>query len=262
MIQKDFAYRACEILQQDTNVLGLAVAGSWIHDQLDEFSDLDLVLVTEEKVSGNLSLMLEYAHSLGILLNGFTGEHVGEPRLLVCLYDDPFLHVDIKFLTLDEVSTRVENPELSFDRNGSVKSLFDQSEAKFPYPDYQWMEDRFWIWVHYIMQKVERGEYMEALDGFSFLRMMIFGPLLHIRNGKLPRGVRKAEQEWSATDLELLKSTIASYEKTALIKTMERSIALYRNLRAELFGKNIKQQQKTETSVMRYFEALLQTLPS
>jgi hypothetical protein len=31
------------------------------------------------------------------LLVGFTGEHVGEPRVLICLYGPPVLHVDLKF---------------------------------------------------------------------------------------------------------------------------------------------------------------------
>ena len=96
MIQKDFAERVVKIIRNDTNVLGLAVAGSWITNEIDEFSDLDLVLVTSEAVSPDKEKMLAYAKTFGKLLTGFTGEHVGEPRLLICLYDDPLLHVDIK----------------------------------------------------------------------------------------------------------------------------------------------------------------------
>ena len=109
MIQKTFALNAVSVLEKDPNVLGLAVGGSWISGELDQFSDLDLVLITQEKVSDNKGLMLQYAGSLGQLLSGFTGEHVGEPRVLICLYDNPLLHVDIKFLTLPEFEQRVES---------------------------------------------------------------------------------------------------------------------------------------------------------
>jgi hypothetical protein len=81
------------------------IAGSWITRELDNYSDLDLILVTKDKLADKQE-MLAYAHRLGDLLSAFTGEHVGEPRLLICLYSDPLLHVDIKFLTLDELSPR------------------------------------------------------------------------------------------------------------------------------------------------------------
>ncbi len=60
--------------------------------------------------------MMAYAKRLGHFLSGFTGEHVGEPRVLICLYDNPLLHVDIKFLTLEELHPRVETPVVLLDK--------------------------------------------------------------------------------------------------------------------------------------------------
>lgn len=65
MIQQEFAAKAKTILEPDDNVIVLAVAGSWLTNELDEFSDLDLILVTNQKVSGDKSLMLDYAKRLG-----------------------------------------------------------------------------------------------------------------------------------------------------------------------------------------------------
>jgi predicted nucleotidyltransferase len=45
MIQRQFAERAKEVLITDENVIGLAVAGSWLTNEMDVFSDLDLILV-------------------------------------------------------------------------------------------------------------------------------------------------------------------------------------------------------------------------
>ena len=256
MIQKEFALEAKEILEKDDQVIGLAVGGSWLTDEIDEFSDLDLVLVTKRKVSDDADQMLEFAESLGDLLTGFTGEHVGEPRVLICLYDNPLLHVDIKFVTLEELVPRVETPYILLDKGGLIQNKFDNSTDQFPNPDYQWIEDRFWIWVHYALLKIGRGEYLEALDFFGFLRMSVLGPLLHLKNGNLPRAVRKVEMELDPNDLERLKKTIPNYTRSSLLESLKNSVSLYRDLREVLFGKEIVLRQKTEKKVMAYFDKI------
>lgn len=256
MIQRKFAENAKVILEKDPTVIGLAVAGSWLTDELDDYSDLDLILVTQEKVSHDKSKMLQYVSSLGKLLNGFTGEHVGEPRVLICLYDDPLLHVDIKFLTQDEFESRVENPVLLIDRNGALQQILNESEAKFPYPDYQWIEDRFWTWIHYALLKIGRGEYLEAFDFTAFMRMMVFGPLLHIKHGNQPRGVRKAETALTDEDFSQLKSTIPVYDKASLLTSLRKSVALYKELQSSLYGEDIQLATQTEERVMEYFDLI------
>lgn len=256
MIQQEFAYKAKEILETDDNVIGLAVAGSWLTDELDAYSDLDLVLITKEKMTDSPHLMMAYAKRLGHLLSGFTGEHVGEPRLLICLYKDPLLHVDIKFVTLEEFYTRVETPRILLDKNGELNHALQNSEAKFPLPDYQWIEDRFWIWIHYALVKVGRGEYMEALDFLSFLRMVVLGPLIHIKNGNLPRGVRKVETQLHSNDLADLKLTIPSYDKLSILSSLKKAVSLYKHLRTELYPSVISLNNETEEAVMVYFDEI------
>jgi hypothetical protein len=256
MIQQQFTNTAKTILQPDDNIIGLAAGGSWLTNELDEFSDLDLVLVTKQKVSGDKAMMIAYAKRLGDLLSGFTGEHVGEPRVLICLYDNPLLHVDIKFLTLDEFDKRIETPVLLLDKDGQLENVINNSTARFPYPNYQWIEDRFWTWVHYMLAKIGRGEYFEAHDAFGLLRMYIFGPLLHMKNGSLPRGVRKVETELAAEDLDDLKSTIPAYEKRSLLDSLQNAIFLYRKLRTALFDNKVQLQQRAEQRVMLYFDEI------
>ena len=259
MTQKIFADRATEILRNDKNVIGLAVARSWLTNEIDEFSDLDLILVTQTKISGDKEKMLDYANRIGQLLTGFTGEHVGEPRVLICLYDNPLLHVDIKFLTLQEFHQRIETPHILLDTDGQLKKIIEQTEAKFPYPDYQWIEDRFWIWVHYGLLKIGRGEYVEAFDFLGFLRMVVFGPLLHIKNGNLPRAVRKVETQLAANDFEQLKTTIPSYSRNSLFNSLQNSVSLYRQLRLELFTNAVTTNATTEEKVMKYFDEIKAT---
>lgn len=254
MIQREFAERAKKKLATDDNVIGLAVAGSWLTNEIDEFSDLDLILVTKQKISSDKNLMLDYAKRLGNFLSGFTGEHVGEPRVLICLYDDPLLHVDIKFVTLEEFHTRIETPHIILDKDGQLEEAIFNSHAKFPYPDYQWIEDRFWTWIHYALLKIGRGEYLEAYDFMGFLRMVVFGPLLHIKNDNLPRGVRKVETDLNSNDLAKLKLTIPTYDRESLLESLRNAVLLYKNLRTSLYDNTINLQNKTEEKVMNYFE--------
>lgn len=256
MIQKAFAERASTILADDQNVIGLAVGGSWLSNEMDDYSDLDLILVTKDKISDDKNKMLDYARQLGSLLSGFTGEHVGEPRLLICLYDDPLLHVDIKFLTLPEFHHRVETPHLLLDKEGQLKAVIDQTTATYPYPDYQWIEDRFWIWIHYTLLKIGRGEYVEAFDCTGYLRSMVIGPLLHIKNGHLPRGVRKVETQLSPEDLELLRTTLPAYSRISLLSSLETMVTLYRQLRYQLFPDTVIRNLATEEKVMEYFSTI------
>ncbi len=256
MIQQDFAYNAAEIVSADQNVLGLAVAGSWITNELDEYSDLDLVLVTKEQISSDKEKMIDLAKSLGNFISGFTGEHVGEPRLLICLYDDPLLHVDIKFLTLQEFVNRIENPVILFERDDLLTAIITSTEAKWPEPDFQWIEDRFWTWVHYACMKIGRGELMEAYDFLSFLRQTVFSPLMQVKNNKKVRGLRRVETQLSLSDLENLKITIAQYNKASIIKALDNSISIYKSLRRKLFPATITMQEKAEKRSLEYFKQI------
>lgn len=256
MIQQEFAERIKKILVNDDSVFGLAAGGSWITNEMDEFSDIDLVLVTREKTSDDKTKMLAYAKKFGNLLSGFTGEHVGEPRLLICLYDEPLLHVDIKYVTLEEFHTRVETPVILLDKEDKLKKAIANSTAKFPMPDLQWIEDRFWVWVHYGAGKILRGEYFEAYDFFGALRMMVLGPLLHIKNGHLPRGVRKAETSFTAEDLEELQLTLPGYDKRSLTECLKNSVALYQKIRRELFDDSVELRKEAEERVIRYVQEM------
>ena len=255
-MHKDFADKIVSIIQQDPSVIGLAIGGSWLTNEIDQFSDLDLILVTKDKISNEPSKMHEYANRFGKVLSAFTGEHVGEPRLLICLYDEPFLHVDIKFVTLEEFHTRVETPVILLDKEDKLKKAIANSTAKFPMPDLQWIEDRFWVWVHYGAGKILRGEYFEAYDFFGALRMMVLGPLLHIKNGHLPRGVRKAETSFTAEDLEELQLTLPGYDKRSLTECLKNSVALYQKIRRELFDDSVELRKEAEKRVIRYVQEM------
>ncbi|RYF86195.1 MAG: nucleotidyltransferase domain-containing protein [Chitinophagaceae bacterium] len=251
-MHNQFVENAVEQVIEDENVLGLALAGSWITNEIDEFSDVDIILFTKKKISNDKSQLLSYAQRFGKVISAFTGEHVGEPRVLICLYDEPLLHVDIKFLTTEEYTSRVETPVVVFERNEIITTLLQTSKANWPSPDYQWIEDRFWTWVHYATLKLGRGEDFEALDFLSYVRTTVLAPLAQIKNGNLPRGLRKVETRLSREDLEALKSTVASYSVPSLFAALDNSIVLYRSLRQLLFTGEVELRQQAEEKVIAY----------
>jgi len=256
MIQQHFINRALEVIEKDDSILGLTVGGSWLTNETDEYSDLDLVLVTKEKVSDDVAAMFSYAASFGKLLSAFTGEHVGEPRLLICLFDDPLLHVDIKFLTPAELNSRVEEPVILYDTNEHLKNILSNTNAEYPLTNFQWIEDRFWIWVHYAVTKIGRGELFEAFDFLSYIRIIVLGPLLQQKNGHLPRGVRKVEMTLPSDDLNKLILTTAKYEQHSIIAALEASVRLYRELRKDHFLNEIQEQTQTELKTIEYLQLI------
>jgi predicted nucleotidyltransferase len=88
-----------EKLKLDDRFEALLAGGSMVHGGFDEHSDIDLVPVVRwEDYAQVLAERREIAGGLGNLLSAFTGEHVGEPRLLICLYGPELLHVDLKWI--------------------------------------------------------------------------------------------------------------------------------------------------------------------
>jgi hypothetical protein len=252
-MHQEFINKLLEKVRIDPTIKGLAVGGSWIDNQIDQFSDIDLVLITGELVSDDFNKMYNYAEGFGNLLNAFTGEHVGEKRLLICLFDDPLIHVDIKFIVIDDLKHRIENPVILWDPDGEIKKIIETTFPERPSIDYQWIEDRFWTWIHYASLKLGRGEYFEALDFLSFLRLTVLSPLIQVKHGQSPRGVRKIEQAIRKIDLEKLKVTIPGYSPESIALSVERSIRLYQELRNQLCIDNIIQRSETEKKCIEYF---------
>ncbi len=251
-----FLGRVLEKIRPDEQVVGLAAGGSYSEGTMDGFSDLDLVLVTSDKVAPDAVRMKAYAESFGGLLNAFTGEHVGENRLLICLYESPLLHVDIKFVTTEEFSDRVEDPVILWERGHALSDILKNSTPHYPYPSYQWIEDRFWTWIHYAALKIGRGEIFEAMDFTAYLRVMVISQLLQIRNGQLPRSLRKVEFHFSTADLAALRQTVAGCEKASVVAAIDRMIALYRELRDELYPVEIQRRTRAEEQCVAYYEAV------
>jgi predicted nucleotidyltransferase len=194
----------------DERILAVTEGGSAVAGELDEFSDVDVLIVCSDDGHGSLlGEAKEFAAGLGSLLSSFTGEHVGEPRLLICLYGPPLLHVDLKFVARGELDQRVEDGIVVWERKAGLVAAAATEPAHWPSPHAQWIEDRFWPWVHYIAAKIGRGELFECVSGFAYLRDVVFGPMLAARADRRPQGARRLEL-YAGDALPLLERTLGA----------------------------------------------------
>lgn len=260
-LHMDFVNQAVDFFKNDSRILGIAAGGSWITNSMDEFSDIDLVIVVDSKYEQEVSKeRLTLAGRLGNLLVGFTGEHVGEPRLMICLYGPPLLHVDLKFVALSDMDYRVEDPVILWEREEMLTKALAKHEAVYPQPNLQWIEDRFWVWIHYAAVKIGRGELFEAIEMLSFLRLTVLGPLALMKNGHLPRGVRYIERD-AQEELPLLIKTIPAHDKKSCVFALEQAIEMYRHLRAIHGTPELIIRQAAEEQSVKYLAEIDALLP-
>ncbi len=254
-IQRAFLDAALPRLHDDPRLLGVAIGGARLLGSMDPYSDLDLVIAVDPDAYPEvMTQRAAIAGGLGRLLSSFTGEHVGEPRLLVCLYGPPLVHVDLKFVSLDDLHRRVETPHVLWERGGAMSAAFALAEAEYPQPDLQWIEDRFWVWMHYLAAHLGRGEMYEVIDGLAFIRAVVLGPLLAVRAGAQPRGVRRLEGFTSADEQADLARTLGGLQPAECAEGVRAAARLYAALRAALAAPGFAPNADTEREALFYLD--------
>ncbi|MEH2304657.1 nucleotidyltransferase domain-containing protein [Nostoc sp.] len=246
-------------LKTDDRLLGVAIGGSYLSREMDEYSDLDLIIVVDDvhyqQILKERQLL---ASRLGKLLAAFTGEHVGEPRLLICLYDSPLVHVDLKFLLLKDFQTdRVENPIILWERGNLLTLVVSENPRDYPPFDPQWIEDRFWVWVHYGATKLGRGELFEVIDFLSFLRGQVLAPLAKVQSGLLARGVRNLEREIPSYLNDFRQTIPAKHDQEEIARSLQYTIRLYCQLRSTLTMPELIICSQAEVASTKYLEKVI-----
>jgi predicted nucleotidyltransferase len=260
-IHASFLRAAMGRLREDARLVGVAAGGSYLTGTMDEFSDIDLVVAVEPAAYREV---MEDRHaiaaSLGPLLSAFTGEHVGEPRVLICLYGPPLLHVDLKFVALADAAQRVEDPAVLWERDGRLTDALGVGGARFPARDLQWLEDRFWVWVHYGAGKIGRGELFETLDVLAFLRAQVLGPLVLQTVDARPAGVRRVEKAAPGWAREM-QATVARYEPRSCAIALRAAAQMYRALRGAAASPALVVRKEAEAAAMAYLDGILARIP-
>lgn len=243
--------------QRDTRIVGVAAAGSIANGRPDEYSDVDLVLaVQDDEFDDVMRDRLGLIASWAPLVAGFTGEHVGENRLIISLVGPPLLHVDFKFVRLSDVAVRVDHVRVLWERDGRLTAALAVAPPVAPQLDLQWIEDRFWVWVHYGATKLARGELFEAIGFISYLRETVFGPLVHHRNGRLLQGARRLETIDPDAAAEL-RRTLCGHDPEEVAKALVACVELYREW-AYGSGLLVDRNREAETLAVRFLEEVIE----
>ena len=250
-----FADRMVSILKSDPRFIGLLVGGSFSKGDIDDYSDLDLVLVVEEDhYSRVMATRHDFAASLGHLLYAFTGEHVGEPRLLICLYADPLMHVDLKFVTLDELDKRIEEPLVLWHRDDRIPQRLPYTIPRWPSRESEWFEEWFWVWVHYTAAKLGRGELLETHVALAQIRLLVLGPMAARRIGNEQRGLRRLEMLAPEISRQLA-TTVGDYSAAGCATALHHTIMIYRDFRTDALPRN--QKYDAETAVIEFVDRII-----
>ncbi|NMG09516.1 oxalate:formate antiporter [Brasilonema sp. UFV-L1] len=258
--QRSFLEQILAKLNKDDRLLGVAIGGSYLSPEMDEYSDLDLIIVVDDVYYQQVLKERQlFASQLGSLLAAFTGEHVGEPRLLICLYDNPLVHVDLKFLLLQDFKTdRVENPVVLWERENLLTSAVSENPRNYPPFDPQWIEDRFWVCVHYGATKLGRGELFEAIDLLSFLRGFL-AQLAKVQAGRLPRGVRNLEKEIPLLVPDFCQTIPGKHDRQEIARALQYTIYFYRQLRDGLKKPDLVVCSQAEAASTQYLQTIIDT---
>ena len=220
-----------EKLSLRPDLLGLAAGGSFAHGPMDQYSDLDLkVVVHPRQAIAVMGTRRQIAESLGELLVAYTAEHIGLPQMLVCLYANGPIHAALNFVTPEEFATEPERPVILWDRDGTLEEALAGRQTAISGIDWQWMEDRFWVWTHCALTKVGRGELFSALEYLSLIREKVLGPIVLEISGGRPYSVRRVEQA-AAEYVSALQGTVAHYDKREIMAAIQQEVKLYRLLR-------------------------------
>lgn len=231
---ENFLNQVRDAVATDKRFNALLIGGSYIHGGFDENSDLDFVIVVNDEEYGNvMATRLAFANTLPGLVSAFTGEHVGEPRLLICLYGPPLLHVDLKFVLVSDLDHQIERRAILFARNpAEIEARIHAGEVAWPNHPSDWFEARAWIWLHYAATKLARGELYEAIGMLAFFREQVLGPLLYRRAGKNQRGVRRIET-LRLDEHGMLAATVATNDAASVRRAIEACVDIYMDLRSD-----------------------------
>lgn len=255
-VHSQFLSEVLPRIRQDARVAGVAITGSLAGGRPDVYSDVDLILVIDDEAyEAVMRERLVLIGSWTSLVAGFTGEHVGEPRVIITLVGPPLLHVDFKFVRACDFAERTEDPQILWDRDGLLAGALAQQPPLTPAFDLQWIEDRFWIWVHYGATKLGRGELFETISFLTYLRETVLGPLAARRVGAVPRGVRHLETI-APEEARALQATVCGYDRHAAGRALLATVDLYRRW-SDADGAIVERRHHAEEFAMQYLHDVI-----
>jgi hypothetical protein len=137
-------------------------------------------------------------------------------------------------------------------RDDTVDRVRQESTAAWPQPDVQRIEDQFWVWVHYVAVKIQRGEIFEAIEGLGMMRSSAIAPLAGLGRTGRPAGVRRLETIAPELVPEL-RETVPTADRDDCLRALRASIEVYRKIR-ETSGVQTDRRTAAEEAALAFLD--------
>jgi hypothetical protein len=222
----------------EPNILGMLIGGSFASGEADVYSDLDMQLVVQdEAVEATSRELRRMAEAAGPVVASFYAEHVGDPHMLIVLYED-LIHADFEPVAVSNVGPRNAGraAHVLWERDRVVSSALPGTHEDDDATDLRWIEDRVWTWSWYIQTKVLRGELYETLDGLQYMRDNVLFKLLAMHRGERPSGARRVESrlgEWA----QQFADTLPELSGDSMMNALRATMTLYQALADPLLNR-------------------------
>jgi hypothetical protein len=245
--------KAESLIRTDNRFIGMALGGSWINKQLDEFSDLDIYLIMSDHAVLSIDEKKEILCQYGELLCFYNNANDDNVTVSLFKIEEQLLHVDCKWIYLSGLRKRVENPDIIFEKDGLLsKYMRDFPNEGYEQPNLELSEMRFWTWMHYIFSKIGRGEIIEACSYLCEVRIYCLGPMILYKNKMTARRLRHAEQLPTEELLELKTTFPAECRAESCFNAAMNTIALYSKTRDALASADFKTNFCAEKACLEY----------
>jgi len=244
-LHHDLLERASWHFQGDKRVTGLMLWGSIAKGHPDQFSDVDLIVITPDKqFDGVFSDRAAAAAAIGQPLSHYLANHVpgGETQFIV-LYPGP-IQLDLTYRRASEMKPDREwtTSHILKDRDGSLLKLKAASDhlshgnpADRANADQVLnLDTKFWNWVWIAHARIARGELWEALHVTNHIRDLALLQMQDwILKGSL-EGYRRVDSHLTQDIAAKLAETVALCDAENLSRALFAEIELYSQLRDQL----------------------------
>lgn len=162
--------------RQQPPVIGAFVSGSAATGGMDEYSDLDLGFICENKEAKEKVWRQRFNWKMPPFYHRMDADHI-KSHFVIYLFE-PNIHVDFSFYTREDLPHQSAGPIiLAWDRKGLLGgwNRYVNEPYKTP-PDWAGVvheEERFWTWTHYCWMHTGRGEYYDAASFFPDIRGLL-----------------------------------------------------------------------------------------
>lgn len=241
-LQADLLRRVVELFHSDDRVEALVLGGSLARREGDEWSDVDVYVVTADSDFDDVFAERHTAAAaVGRPVAQFTVPAAGSGSTdLIVLFDD-VVKLDLMYYRASEIQPHRKwaHALVLKDVRGLMGEVRQKSSdiALTALPDEQLLrlDQQFWVWCLFAFGKIRRGERWAALDALHEIRTAAVIPLLLAVAGQHDEGYRRLETKLGKGEGPLAR-TVASLDADSQLAALRQEIDLFAAARRSLFS--------------------------